>query len=56
MSRKQNCRACTFMKHGVKTRKTIPHICGSSDEELLELLKKEVNEIRRNPGNIKTGK
>lgn len=26
--RKQNCQACTFAAHGVKTRKAISHTCG----------------------------
>lgn len=55
MSRRDSCTACTFIKNGVKTRKSIPHTCGKTDKEIRELIKEE-NEIRRNSGNIKTGK
>jgi ribosomal protein L34E len=46
MSKKDNCQACTFMLHGVKTRKSIPHTCGRTNEQLSEL--KRNYEIRRN--------
>lgn len=52
MSRKAHCQACTFMIQGVKTRKSIPHTCGRTYEQLKEL--KELYEIRRNKGNTKT--
>lgn len=55
MTKRTSCTACTFINNGVKTRKSIPHTCGKTDKELLELMKKE-NEIRRNSGDNKTGK
>jgi hypothetical protein len=54
MDRRDSCTACTFRRNGVKTRRSIPHTCGKTDKELLELIKKE-NEIRRNTGDNKTG-
>lgn len=54
MSRKAHCQACTFMIHGVKTRKSIPHTCGRTDKELREF--KKQNEIRRNQTDSETGK
>ncbi len=53
MSRKAHCQACTFMIHGVKTRKSIPHTCGRTTKELREL--KESYEIRRNKSVTETG-
>lgn len=31
MERKQYCKACSFARHGVKTRKSIPHTCNSGN-------------------------
>lgn len=32
MTKRSNCTACSFKKHGVKTRKSIPHTCGQDEE------------------------
>ena len=37
--RKNVCQACNFILSGVKTRKAIPHSCGKSNEQLIELHK-----------------
>jgi hypothetical protein len=34
--KKNSCTACHFLKFGVKTRKSIPHTCGKSIDELLK--------------------
>jgi len=46
-NKRSNCVACTFMKHGVKTRKSIPHTCGKTIEELIKELR---NSTKNNQG------
>lgn len=42
----RNCTACTFIRYGVKTRKSIPHTCGKSLEQIHNFIK----EIRKQNG------
>jgi hypothetical protein len=34
MTKKANCKACTNIRFGVKTRIAVPHSCGKTDEEI----------------------
>jgi len=36
----RSCTACTFLIHGVKTRKAIPHTCGKSYKEIIKFIDK----------------
>ncbi len=38
--RRNHCTACTFILHGVKTRKNIPHTCGKTNVEIMRIIKK----------------
>lgn len=40
----RNCTACSFLKHGVKTRKSIPHTCGKTLEQIRNFIKKSLHE------------
>lgn len=45
MLRRDSCTACTFLRNGVKTRKTIPHTCNKSNEEIMKVIKEGEKKI-----------
>lgn len=49
MLRRDSCTACTFLRNGVKTRKTIPHTCNKSNEQIMKVIKEGKKKIDEQP-------
>jgi hypothetical protein len=41
MTKKANCKACTNIRFGVKTRKSVPHTCGKSSDQIRQDMEKK---------------
>lgn len=55
MTKKNFCQACSNIKHGVKTRKSIPHTCNNDVRQAIRKTDKMLKDMEKTLKVIKSG-